>query len=201
MGFPIATNLFGKGNIAPVAVLMFIIVPMYNIAAVVVLERFRGGRANIKSVLIHLATNPIIDGGIAAMIVIALGIKLPAMLESTISSLSDCTTPIAMILLGAGLSFKAFKSDTSKLMVCTLGKLVVFPAIGIGAAVLLGFTGVSLVAIVLMVATPVAVASYAMAASRGGNGRLAGELVVITTSLSCITIPIWLFILKNSGLF
>ena len=33
MGFPIATHLFGKGNIAPVAVLMFIIVPIYNMAS------------------------------------------------------------------------------------------------------------------------------------------------------------------------
>ena len=132
---------------------------------------------------------------------IALGIKLPDIVAETITNLSDCTTPIAMILLGAGLKFTAFKSDRNKLAICVLVKLIIFPALGIGGAVLLGFPGVSLVAITLMVATPVAVASYAMAASLGGNGRLAGELVVITTTISCFTMPIWLFILKTAGLF
>jgi predicted permease len=40
-----------------------------------------------------------------------------------------------------------------------------------------------------------------MASSMGGNGRLAGEIVVTTTLISCVTIPVWLFILKTAGLF
>lgn len=201
MGFPIAANLFGKDNIAPVAVLMFVVVPLYNVASVIVLERFRGGRADLKTTFMHLATNPIIEGGVAALIVMALGIKLPPIVENTITDLADCTTPIALILLGSSLSFNAFKSDRNKIAFCVIGKLLVFPAMGIGGAVLLGFEGVSLIAITIMEATPVAVASYAMAASLGGNGRLAGELVVITTALSCFTMPIWLFVLKTAGLF
>ena len=78
---------------------------------------------------------------------------------------------------------------------------MVFPAICLAGAVTLGFNGVPLVAIALMVATPDALASFAMASSMDGNGELAGELVVITTMLSCITMPLWLFILKTGGLF
>ena len=76
-----------------------------------------------------------------------------------------------------------------------------FPAIFIGGAVLLGFTGVPLVALTLMLSTPVALAAYTMATSMGGNGKLSGELVVLTTALSCITMPLWLFLLKSNGLF
>ena len=71
----------------------------------------------------------------------------------------------------------------------------------IAGAVLLGFTDAELIAITLMTAAPVALASYAMASSMGGNGRLAGELVVLTTVLACFTIPVWLFILKTASLF
>ena len=201
MGLPIAINLFGKGNVTPVAVIMLFVVPLYNASAVIVFEKFRGGRVNFKSLLINIVTNPIIEGGIAALIVMALGIKLPPVLENTIATLSDSTTPIAMILLGAGLNFKAFKGDRGKIVYCTVGKLIVFPALGIAGAVLLGYRGVPLVALTLMVATPVALASYAMASSMNGNGRLAGELVVVSTALACVTIPVWLFILKTAGLF
>ena len=201
MGLPIAINLFGKGNVTPIAVILLFVVPIYNSAAVIVFEYFRGGHVNIKDMLLHILTNPIIEGGLVALVFIILNIKLPDILQTTVTSLSDCTSPIALILLGAGLNIKSFKSDRARIFICTAGKLIVFPAIGIAGAVLFGFRGVELVAITLMLATPVALASYAMASSMQGNGRLAGELVVISTALSCFTMPVWLFILKTAGLF
>ena len=201
MGLPIATNLLGKGNVAPIAVVLLFIVPIYNAAAVVIFERFRGGKVKPKQMALQILKNPIIEGGLAALVVMALGIRLPEVIHGTVTTLSDCTSPIALILLGAGLNFGAFKSDTRRVAICTTGKLIAFPALGIAGAVLLGFTDAELIAITLMTAAPVALASYAMASSMGGNGRLAGELVVLTTVLACFTIPVWLFILKTSSLF
>ena len=85
MGFPIAYNLFGKANTTPVAVIMMLVVPFYNISAVILFETFRGGRVDIKKMIRKIMTNPIIDGGIAAFIVMALGIKLPSAVEMTVS--------------------------------------------------------------------------------------------------------------------
>ena len=34
MGLPIAINLFGKGNVAPVAVVILFVVPIYNASSV-----------------------------------------------------------------------------------------------------------------------------------------------------------------------
>ena len=201
MGFPIAVNLFGKGNITAVAIIMMLVVPFYNITAVILFETFRGGKVNFGQMLKRILTNPIIDGGIAAFIVMILGINLPQPIVNTIGTLSDATAPIAMILLGAALNINGFSSDRRRIAICTIGKLVVFPAIGIAGAVLLGIRDVQLIAVTLMVAAPIALASDAMASSMGGNGKLAGELVVITTIASCFTIPIFLFILKTNGLF
>lgn len=201
MGFPIAVNLFGKGNITAVAIIMMLVVPFYNITAVILFETFRGGKVNFGQMLKRILTNPIIDGGIAAFIVMILGINLPQPIVNTIGTLSDATAPIAMILLGAALNINGFSSDRRRIAICTIGKLVVFPAIGIAGAVMLGIRDVQLIAVTLMVAAPIALASYAMASSMGGNGKLAGELVVVTTIASCFTIPIFLFILKTNGLF
>ena len=201
MGFPIAVNLFGKGNITAVAIIMMLVVPFYNISAVIIFETFRGGKINIGHMLRRILTNPIVDGGIAALIVMMLGINLPSPVITTVSALSDATAPIAMILLGAALNLDGFSSDRWRIAVCTIGKLVVFPAIGIAGAVYLGLRDTQLIAVTLMVSAPVALASYAMASSMGGNGKLAGELVVVTTIASCFTIPVFLFILKTNGLF
>ena len=201
MGFPIAINLFGKGNIAPVAIIMMLVVPFYNISAVILFEYFRGGKVDVVQMLKKILTNPIIDGAIAAAVVMILGIKLPAPVESTVTSLSDATSPIALILLGGGLNFKSFESDKRKVALCTFGKLVFFPVFCIAGAVAIGLRDVPLIAVMLMGSAPVALASFTMASSMGGNGRLAGEIVVTTTLLSCLTIPVWLFILKTAGMF
>ena len=201
MGFPIAVNLFGKGNITAVAIIMMLVVPFYNVTAVILFETFRGGKVNFRQMLKRILTNPIIDGGIAAFIVMILGITLPQPIVNTARKLLDATAPIAMILLGAALNINGFSSDKWRIAVCTIGKLVVFPSFGIAGAVFLGIRDVQLIAITLMTAAPDALASYAMASSMGGNGKLAGELVVITTITSCFTIPVFLFILKTNGLF
>ncbi|MCQ2567661.1 MAG: AEC family transporter [Mogibacterium sp.] len=201
MGLPIGINLFGKGNVTSVAVVLMFVVPIYNVVAVVIFEYFRGGRANWKSLLKGVFTNPLIIGGIVACIVMGLNIPVPSIVYKTVVSLSDATTPIAMILLGASLRLNGMRSDRAKLAVCVIGKLIVFPALGILGAVLIGLRGVDLVAIVLMAATPTALASFAMASSMGGNGELAGETVVFSTVLACFTMPVWLFILMNGGYF
>ena len=201
MGLPIAINIFGKGKVTAVAALLMFIVPIYNIMAVVLFEKFRGGKASMKHLLKGVITNPLIVGGICALIVMGLGIKVPTTIYNTIVSLSDATTPIAMILLGASLSTGGIKADRKQVVACVVVKLLIWPALGIAGALLLGLTGVELIAIVLMVSTPTALASFAMASSMGGNGDLAGEAVVFSTISACFTMPIWLFLLMTGGYF
>lgn len=201
MGLPVGINLFGKGNVTQVALVILFIVPIYNVMSVVVLERFRGGKADLVRTAKNVLKNPIILGAIAAGIVMLIGIKLPVPIEQTVSTLSDCTAPIAMILLGAALNLKGFSSDRKKIAFCVASKIMIWPAIGIAGAVWLGMRDVALIAVLLMLATPTALASYAMAESMGGNGRLAGETVVISTIGACFTMPVWLFILKTAGMF
>lgn len=201
MGLPVGINLFGKGNVTQVALVILFVVPIYNVMSVVVLERFRGGKADLVRTAKNVLKNPIILGAIAAGVVMLIGIKLPVPIEQTVSTLSDCTAPIAMILLGAALNLKGFSSDRKKIAFCVASKIMIWPAFGIAGAVWLGMRDVALIAVLLMLATPTALASYAMAESMGGNGRLAGETVVISTIGACFTMPVWLFILKTAGMF
>lgn len=201
MGLPIAINLFGKGNVTSVAVVLMFVVPAYNIMAVVIFERFRGGKVNIRGIIKGVFTNPLIIGGLVACFVMLFHIPVPQIVHQTIISLSDATTPIAMILLGASLNLNGFSEDRARVATCVIGKLIIYPAIGLAGAVLIGLRGVDLIAIVLMAATPTALASFAMASSMGGNGKLAGEAVVLSTLAACFTMPVWLFILKTGGFF
>ena len=49
-------------------------------------------------------------------------------------------------------------------------------------------------------ATPVAVNSYNMALQMDGDADLAGGIVLTTTLLSCLTLFLWIWLLKSLGL-
>ena len=54
--------------------------------------------------------------------------------------------------------------------------------------------------LVAVYGTPVAAASYPMAQNMGGDGELAGQLVVISTVVSVVTLFFWIFLLRFVGL-
>ena len=80
-----------------------------------------------------------------------------------------------------------------------IGKLIVYPAMAVGVAILLGFRNEQLAVILAMSASPTAVSSYTMAQQMDGDGPLAGQLVVFTTLFSILTVFLWIFGLKQGG--
>ena len=64
---------------------------------------------------------------------------------------------------------------------------------------MLGIRGVELFLILAVYATPVATASYPMAQNMGGDGELAGQMVVISTVASVGTLFLWIFLLNSIG--
>lgn len=201
MGLPVAINIFGKGNVSQTALLIAVIVPMYNVISVIILESFRGSKPNIGEILKKVATNPIILGAAAGILAILLGITLPKPIATTVEWMADVTTPMALILLGASFDITTVKGQKRNLVFCILMRLLVVPAVGLSLAALLGFRGVEFVALIAMLATPMAVSSYTMADSMDSDGELAGNCVIFSTPLSCITLFFWLFLFKSLGMF
>lgn len=96
---------------------------------------------------------------------------------------------------------KVKKSSNKKYLVgCCLMRLVVFPGIFLSIAVILGFSGVELLTLVALFATPTAIASHVMAQHFHGDADLAGVEVVISTLVSLVTLFLWIFCFKSFGL-
>ena len=196
MGLPITINIFGKGNAAATAALV-VVLPM----PISPLEYHRGGRTSAGDMIIRILKNPIILGALAAIACMALGIQVPKQVNSVISSMSDTCTVMAMIILGASFSPQGVAAGKKNLIISLVGRLFVFPAVGLTIAALLGFRGQEFIALLAMLAAPPAVSSFTMAQSMDSDGELAGNAVVFATPLSCLTIFLWLFLFKTLGMF
>lgn len=212
-GIPVAENLFGVGNTVEVALALAVCVPVYNVLSVVILEicgqkaRIAKGKAeagktkvNVKSILVGIAKNKLIWGALLGILVNMLHIDLPETLDTVVAGMSGVITPLAFITLGASFSLKSAKENRRDLVLVTAVKLVIYPMIYMLLPLHWGWTGHILGAMLLTSASPTAISSYPMAKAMGCDGDLAGEIVVVTSIFSILTIFLWIFGLKQFGL-
>ena len=212
-GIPVAESLFGVGNTVEVALALAICVPIYNTLSVVVLEicgqkaAIAKGKAgagktklNGKSILLGIAKNKLIWGALLGILVNALNIDLPDTLDTVVAGMSGVITPMAFITLGASFSLKSAKNNRRDLVLVTLVKLVIYPMIYLILPIRWGWTGHIMGAMLLTSASPTAISSFPMARGMGCDGDLAGEIVVVTSVFSILSIFLWIFGLKQFGL-
>ena len=196
-GLPVAISLCGEDKIGTTSLLMGVVVPIYNVLAVVTLEVFRGGKPSVKKIVKGIVTNPLIIASVLGVGFYLLKIELPYAVEKTVIDFGKIATPLALMALGGEFRFSKVKGDIRQLLASVAGKLVICPLFMVTAGILLGFRNEILVPILLMSGAPTAVSSYTMAQQMGGDGELAGEIVVFTTGISILTIFIWVFVLKQ----
>lgn len=199
-GLTILTNLFGHNNLGIPSLLVAIVIPVFNVLAVVTLETFRGGKVGIGKIGIEVAKNPFIMAvgiGLASSL---LRVTFPVFLESTLSGLSAMAMPMALIAMGASLSFERVFQDKRNLSIIVIGKLIAVPLIFVPCSVFLGFRGIELASLMVVFASPTGVASYPMAHQMNSDAELTSAAIILTTIVSCFTMFVWIFVLKQLGL-
>ena len=201
MGLPIMQNLMGEEAVGLTTVMMAIVVPAYNILAVITLEVFRGGKMNAASIFKKILSNPLIFGGLLGIAGVIIRLKLPAVLEKPIGQVASSATPAALIIMGASFRFRSVKENLLNLIIGVAGKLIISPAIALSAAYLLGIRGIQLAILIVMFGAPCAVSGYTMAQQMDSNGELAAGCLIFSSLFSCVTICGWIFLFKQLGAF
>ena len=201
MGIPVAAALLGADQLGTVSILIAVVVPLFNMLAVVVLEVFRGQKPKPLHILGQIVKNPLVIASALGILTLAAGIRLPHILERTIQNVSAIASPLQLFLLGAFFQFSGLKTYRRELVTVSAAKLIVSPGLFLGLGALLGFRGVAFVSLIGIFASPTAVNSFTMAQQMGGDAELAGDIVVTTSAVSILTMFLWIFLFKSLGVF
>lgn len=196
-GIPITLSLAGEQGLGSIAVLVAVVVPMFNILAVVSLQMYVSGKINIKKALIGVCKNPLIIGSTLGIIALLLKIPFPSVVLNTANDISKMATPLALILLGGTFKFSSVRKGLLPLTYGVLFKLIITPLIFVPLSILMGFRGTELVGLMVLFAAPMAVSSFTMSQQMGSDGDLASQMVVFTSGFSIITVFLWVFALKQ----
>ena len=199
-GLPITESLVGSEKVGVAALLIAVIVPLFNILSVIALETFRGGKPDFRKISIGIIKNPLIIASCLGILTLLLKIKIPTAIEKTISDVSKIATPLSLILLGASFKFDNIKKYLKQTTIAVVGKTILTPCIILPICIMFGYRGVELTTLMIIFAAPTAISSFTMAQQMDSDSELAGQIVVFTSAFCVVTVFMWIFILKQSHL-
>jgi len=201
-GMPLATGMYGQEAAHSIAMLLGVIVPFYNVAAVIILSLFSEARTNrlsLTHLLWDIVRNPLIIGCAAGLLFGMLRIEIPVALNKPIVELSAAASPLALFLMGGDFKFRSLNNNLWKVLSATAARLIIVPLVAVLVFISMGFRTVELSVLLCIFATPTAVSSYVMASNMGCDGELSGQIVILTTAGSSLSIFLFVFVLRSIG--
>jgi len=190
VGLAVAGGLHGQDGLAAIGLLMGFMVPLANVASVLMLARHSESHW-LKEILL----NPLIIATAGGITFSLANIPLPAMFNTTLSLLSEASLPMGLIAVGAALRMQGLHSHSGTLWYGVAVKLLALPAIAWGLATAFGLSGVYFHIPVLLAALPVSTVAYVLAKRMGGEGDTIAAQVMLSTLLSALTLPLWLLLM------
>ena len=203
LGVPLVGYICGDSAGGLTSLMVAVVVPAFNILAVVALERFREGgeKTGILKLLTGVIKNPLIIGCFVGIVFFVCKIPLPEIVEKSVGNVASIASPLAIIALGAGFEFGDMKGYVKEITVVVAARLVVIPLIVLSAAVALGFDGEALACLLITFGGPIAVSSFSMSQQMGGDEKLSAQTIVISSALCMVTLFLWIFAFGHMGLF
>lgn len=199
-GVAVVESMYGSENTVTAAILSAILVPMYNLLAVIALSVFGEKREHDwKKVIGNIVKNPLILASVLGILFSCAGIRLPQAVETTVSDLAKLATPIAFLILGGDFDFSKVKGNLKTAGWVIFVKMIALPAVMIPIIISMGYRNAELLSALLAYQTPVAVSSYIMAQQAGADEQLAGQLVVFSSAASVVTLFVTIFLLRQLG--
>ncbi len=198
MGIPLSAAVLGDTGvfICSVVVLVFNIFCFTHGTAV--MDRSEKNKINLFKMFVNPGTIGLALGLPLFLFGITLDI-LPTLIKEPLNHIANLNAPLAMVMLGTYLAAtdlgKIFKIPENYFVL--LIKLILLPAVMLGASYLLGIRGDLLVALTLMACVPTASNTVMFAAQFGKDTGRAGMTIAFDSVASILTMPVWIAVAQS----
>jgi predicted permease len=183
------------GGLSLRAAAVVVVGPMmvaYNLVAVVVLllSQHRLGWKMIRPFVKQLFTTPPLIATVAGIAFAVSGGTLPATIDKAMSALGEMALPLGLLGVGGAVVTADRSTAGRSAWTAALLKTALSPILGWVVGRYLGLGSIELKMLMIFMATPTAVASYAMALELKGDEKLASGAIVLSVLLSVVTLAL-----------
>lgn len=186
LGLPLALFAFGETGLS-YAVIVFAVMAVGSFSVGVWMV---SGGGSLRKVF----REPISWATVAGAIFLIQGWETPVWATNTLELMGQMAIPMMLITLGVALA-RLHVTTLTRAIFLSLVKLITSVAIAWLVGRWFGLNDVAFGVLVVQIATPVAVTSYLLAQKYGADANEVAGLVIVSTVLSVIAIPILLAVL------
>lgn len=194
IGMAIVLSVYGEPGVSRFSLLVGFAIPLINILAISALvwysDRDYSGPQRIWMVVRSIITNPLVIACAAGITWARPGIPFPGFMDNTLRLLSLIALPLALLSIGASLTFDKLDSNLGVTLTACFLKLVLMPLGGWLLLRLAGSTGLDFAVAMVFFALPTSTASYILSAQLGSDPDLATAEIVLTTLLSIVALSL-----------
>ena len=195
IGLAVAFYYLGDNGLVKAAIIAGFVMILQNILAVIALQ-YHGqasrGRTSIITTLKTTMANPVILSALAGILFSLSGFQMPIIIGRALTIIKGMALPMALLIIGASLSFKKFKPRFWPVMVSCFLKVMMTPAIGLILFKLFSIDTSDYLPGLIILASPTATLTYIMAREIGGDSDFAVAAISVSTIISSVTYGLWL---------
>jgi predicted permease len=194
LGIPVMINTMGQQAMGTAVILTSVYLVWMFSLALILIEVAGDGKIHFRTILIKLATNPLLIAVILGILASGLKISPNSNLMKSLDIIAQSVTAVVLLSLGIFMGSQKIGSLREWLPIFGLSLLimVLFPGIFYLCLKNTSLTGIQLRSSVLDAAMPLGLTTYALSQQYGLNTKLAGRLVVLSTLLSILILPVWI---------
>ena len=195
IGLAVSFYYLGREGFGRASILVGFMMIIQNLLAVIALQVFSENDSASQrkwAVVFKVLGNPIIISALAGILVSVAGIPVPLVLGRCLDILSDLALPMALLIIGASLSFDMVQSRLMTILSAGVMKLFLLPGIGYLLYRIWDVAAAAYLPGIILLASPTATVTYVMAKEMQGDSELAVATISVSTLLSAITFTLWL---------
>ena len=189
LGNPVIEGLYGAPGLVYASVFLL---PVRLFMWSVGLECFQKGAGSLRKTIERALTHPCVVATILGVVWMCFPVGLPDFLYNTISGFNQCLTPMTMLVIGFIMAETDLKKMFCKdLFVITVLRLLLQPLAVLAVCRLLNLETLVAEVVTVLVSMPVANTTALLASQHDCDYTFASNVVVFTTLVSMITIPLY----------
>jgi malonate transporter len=194
IGLAMADKLAGTQGLAVMALLIGVMVPLMNVAAVWPMAR-HGQRGFVRELL----RNPLIIATASGLLANLAGLSIPVWLEPTVGRIGAASLALGLMAAGAGMQLGALNHARSLGAALITIKHLLMPVVATLVAVAFGLNPVQTTILLMFAALPTASSCYVLAARMGYDGPYVAALVTVSTVAGMFSLPLALGVLRAAA--
>jgi predicted permease len=183
LGLPLALFAFGQAGLG-YAVVIFAVAIVWGFTFGVWLVS-QGGSP------LRVFKEPLVTATLLGALFLWQGWHTPQWLTNSLDLIGQMAIPLMLITLGVAIA-RLSPGRLGRAIWLSLLRVVLCIAVGVGVGQFFALEPVALAVLILQISTPVAVTTYMLAAKYGADGDAVAGMVIVSTLLSVVTLPLTL---------